>query len=47
MKSKKFDEVLFIKLPKEMKEKITEQADKNFKNVSEYVRELIVRDLNY
>lgn len=46
MKSKRFNDVLYIKLPKEMKEKIIAQAEKKFKNVSEYIRELIVEDLN-
>lgn len=46
MKNKKFDEVLFVKLPKEMKEKLHKKATKKYKNVSEYVRDLIVEDLN-
>ena len=45
MKTKKFEESLFIKMPKELKEKIAKKAEENFKNVSEYVRDLIVENL--
>lgn len=46
MKKKKFNEVLYIKLPKELKEKMQQRADKKIKTTSEYVRDLIIKDLN-
>lgn len=36
---------LFIKLPKEMKDKVKEKADQNCQSISDYVRSLIVKDL--
>lgn len=46
MKEKKCDTVLFIKLPKDLKDKAQQQADKNFKTLSDYVRDLIIKDSN-
>lgn len=41
----KYSENLFIKIPKKIKEEATMRAESRGKNLSEYVRDLIVRDL--
>lgn len=40
-----YDENLMILIPKEMKEKIKEKAKNKYQTVSDYVRNLIVKDL--
>lgn len=40
-----YNENLMIKLPKELKDKIKEQADLNCQTVSDYIRSLVVKDL--
>lgn len=41
-----YDNNLMILVPKKMKEQIKEKAENNFQTVSEYVRGLIIKDLN-
>lgn len=36
---------LLIKLPEELKEKVKNKAEKNCQNMSEYIRNLVVKDL--
>ena len=45
MKKKKFDDVLYIKLPKQLKNKVIKEADKQFKNTSEYVRDILIKEI--
>lgn len=45
MKNKKFDDCMIIKLPKELKEKIDQKINGQYMNRSEYIRKLILRDL--
>lgn len=46
MKTEKiYDARLMIKLPKEMKEKFEKKANKKYKNLSEYIRDLIRKEL--
>lgn len=40
-----YDENLMILIPKEMKEQVKEKAKSEYKTVSDYVRNLIVKDL--
>lgn len=40
-----YDENLMILIPKEMKEKLKEKAKSKYQTVSDYVRNLIVKDL--
>lgn len=40
-----YDENLMILIPKEMKEQIKEKAKSKYQTVSDYVRNLIVKDL--
>lgn len=42
---KKFTNNLMIKITNELKEKATKKAESKSKNLSEYVRDLIVKDL--
>lgn len=41
----KYIDNLIIKIPTKMKEEIKEKAASKYKNVSEYIRDLIVEDL--
>ena len=43
--SKIYDAIIMIKLPKDMKEKFEEKANQKYKNLSEYVRDLIRKEL--
>lgn len=40
-----YNDNLMILIPKEMKEKIKEKAKSEYKTVSDYIRNLIVKDL--
>lgn len=40
-----YDDNLMILIPKEMKEKIKEKAKSKYQTVSDYVRNLIIEDL--
>lgn len=42
---KKYTETLIIRVPKELKDKIQEKASKNYKDVSVYIRDIIIKDL--
>ena len=42
---KKYTATLMIKLPKDMKEKFEEKANQKYKNLSEYIRDLIRKEL--
>lgn len=44
--SKIYDAIIMIKLPKDMKEKFEEKANQKYKNLSEYVRDLIRKELD-
>ena len=47
MKTEKiYDAIIMIKLPKDMKEKFEEKANQKYKNLSEYVRDLIRKELD-
>lgn len=43
--SKIYDAIIMIKLPKDMKEKFEEKANQKYKNLSEYIRDLIRKEL--
>ena len=45
MKLKKYDDKIMIKLPKELKEAINEKIEPMYINKSEYIRQLIIKDL--
>lgn len=40
-----YNENLMIKIPKELKEQIKNVAEKQFQTVSDYVRSLIIKDI--
>lgn len=44
--SKIYDAIIMIKLPKDMKEKFEEKANQKYKNLSEYIRDLIRKELD-
>lgn len=44
MKNKKYDDVIFIKLPSDLKEKAKLKSEVLCKNISEYIRDLIIKD---
>lgn len=41
-----YNDNLLILVPKKMKERIKEKAESQFQTISEYVRGLIIKDLN-
>lgn len=41
----KCDDCIIIKIPKELKIKITEKANKNYTNLSQYLRNIIIEDI--
>ena len=43
--SKIYDAIIMIKLPKDMKDKFEEKANQKYKNLSEYIRDLIRKEL--
>lgn len=42
---KKYTETLIIRVPKELKDKIQKKASKDYKDVSVYIRDIIIKDL--
>lgn len=40
-----YNENLMIKIPKDMKEKVKEIAEKQYQTVSDYIRGLIIKDI--
>ena len=42
---KEYTDTLILKIPKEMKNKLMNKAQKEYKTISEYVRNLINEDL--
>lgn len=46
MKTRKiYDDRLMIKLPKELKDKLEQEANSKYKSISEYIRDLINKEL--
>lgn len=41
----KCDDCIIIKIPKQLKEEITEKANRSYSNLSQYIRNIIVEDL--
>ena len=44
-KIKRYDDIFILKLPKDLKEKTKLKADARCKNVSQYIRDLIIKDI--
>lgn len=45
MKDIRCDDCIIIKVPKKLKEKIAEKAIKNYSNISQYIRNVIIEDI--
>lgn len=45
MKNNKYNCTIIIKLPEELKQKVIKRSNEKCKNISEYIRDLIVNDV--